>query len=239
MLISELHPWPTTTQEAVALQTELASRVKIETPDSRHINLVAGVDVSCQRGDRRFWAAVVVWNRHENQIIETSLIEAEALFPYIPGLLSFRELPPVLEALRKIQTPIDAVICDGQGLAHPRLFGLACHLGLWLDLPTVGCAKSRLVGEYSEPDSNAGDWKVLTYKNRIVGSVLRSRKNSQPLFISPGHLVDFDFARKLVWDCCRGTRLPEPVRLAHLAANRFRVERQACTNEERENTLIK
>lgn len=226
MRIPDLHPWPQDYQEALELQRSLSACVSLKAMRGESYSLVAGADVSSVRARGQLWAAVVVLKLPNLEMIEESYATLDTEFPYIPGLLSFREAPVLVEAMRKLEREPDVVICDGQGLAHPRRLGLACHLGLWLGLPTIGCAKSRLVGEAPEPGPNPGDWQPLKYKNGTVGAVLRTRAGSKPVFVSPGHLMDAPTARQVVLSCCRGTRLPEPTRQAHLAVNRYRLNHQ-------------
>ncbi len=224
MEIPELHPWPKSYHEAITLQESLAGRIILKAPKGNRIIRVAGLDVSSISSRGIIWAAVVILKLPEMVKVEEAFASMETDFPYIPGLLSFRELPVVIAALRKLKQIPDALICDGQGLAHPRFFGLACHLGLWLNLPTAGCAKSRLVGEAPEPGLQAGKYQPIRYKHRIVGSLLRTRIGVKPVYVSPGHLMDVAGARRLVLTCCQGRRLPEPTRLAHQAVNRARKE---------------
>jgi deoxyribonuclease V len=209
------------------LQEKLAEEVRLQPLNIKKFTAIAGVDVTAVRGDNRLWASVVLLDYNTMTLLEEVFAVAEGSFPYIPGLLSFRELPVVLKVFRKLSTIPDAVICDGQGLAHPRFFGLACHLGLWLNLPTVGCAKSRLVGDTDEVGWERGNWSPLKYKDQLVGSVLRTRNNVKPVYVSPGHLIDVDSARDLILACGRGRRLPEPTRCAHQAVTRFRKEDNA------------
>jgi deoxyribonuclease V len=219
---AQLHDWPIDYRRAVELQEKFAYRLKLRPLPLERIRTVAGLDVTAVRNDRRLWAAVVILRFDTLQIIEEAYARDTAEFPYIPGLLSFRELPVVLKALRKMQTVPDVIICDGQGLAHPRFFGLACHLGVWLNLPTIGCAKSRLVGQADDPGERRGDFSPLRYQNRTVGSVLRTRDGVKPVFVSPGHLTDLSSSREIVLACGQGRRLPEPTRLAHHAVTAFR-----------------
>jgi deoxyribonuclease V len=223
-----LHDWIQDVPTAIALQRSLSERVLLTPTPAENFSLIAGADVSATRFSGRLYAAVVVWNPYENRIVETAVAEQEADFPYIPGLLSFREIPAVLEAFRHLTIIPQAVLADGQGLAHPRGLGLACHLGLWLNLPTVGCAKSRLVGQAKEPGQLAGSFEPLLYHDQNVGAVLRTRRGSKPLYLSPGHLIDLKSSLTLVNRCLRhGHRLPEPTRLAHLEVNTFRRRREA------------
>jgi len=197
--------------------------VNLQPPKRTAFKLIAGADVSTTFASRRFWAAVVVLRWPDFELVEEAYAQREAHFPYIPGLLSFRELPVILEAVRELKTSPNLILCDGQGLAHPRRFGLACHLGLWLNIPSIGCAKTRLVGTYAEPGPNRGEWSSLEHAGAVVGSVLRTRARSKPIFISPGHLMDVDGSREWALRCCRKSRLPEPIRRAHLAVNRYRI----------------
>lgn len=224
LFIHDLHRWPADYQSAVKLQERLSDRIILKPDSGQHPSLVAGADVSGATSRGRIWAAVVVLEIPGFKLVEEVCKSAHVDFPYIPGLLSFREIPVVLEAFRDLNTIPDLVICDGQGLAHPRFFGLACHLGLWLNLATIGCAKSRLVGAAREPDLKAGSFETLVFKERTVGNVVRTRTNVKPVFVSPGHLMDVESAREMVLLCCDGKRLPEPTRLAHLAGNRYRRE---------------
>lgn len=224
MIFPELHPWNLTPKEAIALQKELAGRVVLcdELPGS--VRLVAGVDVSCSRFAPEIHAAVVLFDLEENVVVETATARSAEAFPYVPGLLSFRELPVVLAAFRQLQRLPDVVLVDGQGLAHPRRFGIACHLGLWLDLPVIGCAKSRLCGEHGEPGPQCGKWVSLRDGGEEIGRVVRTRDRIRPLYVSPGHRVSQERAVQVVLACGRGYRLPEPTRLAHGESNKQRVK---------------
>jgi deoxyribonuclease V len=160
-------------------------------------------------------------------VVEARHVVGTSRFPYVPGLLSFREAPILLRAFAKLKHRPDAVILDGQGTAHPRRLGLAAHVGLWLGVPTVGCAKTRLCGEHRAPGQRVGAQTPLMFREQIIGSVLRTKRNSNPLYVSPGNLIDLAGAVQLVLQCCRGYRLPEPTRQAHLYVNGFRREREA------------
>jgi deoxyribonuclease V len=226
MKIPDFHPWTCNIQAAIDLQKRLAGQVRLQATAVENIRLAAGADVSSTRFGSRLYAAVVIWSLAEGRVVEEAFAEAQTDFPYLPGLLSFRELPVVLEAFRQLKQIPCAVLADGQGIAHPRRLGLASHLGLWLNLPTVGCAKTRLVGQAPDPGPDPGDWEPLIYKGETVGLVLRTRSKSRPLYISPGHLMDLESALKLTLACQRKARLPEPTRLAHLAVNAFRRSRE-------------
>jgi len=222
MVFPDLHPWNLATKDAIALQRELARRVVLHDELPEVVQLVAGVDVSCSRFAPEVYAAVVIYNLNESAVVELATAQAAESLPYIPGLLSFRELPVVLEAFRRLATIPDVVLVDGQGIAHPRRLGVASHLGLWLDLPTIGCAKSRLCGTHVEPGEQRGSWASLVDEGEEVGRVLRTRDRVRPLYVSLGHRVGLERAAQIVLACGRGYRLPEPTRLAHVESNRLR-----------------
>lgn len=214
MKLALLHRWPRTTRAGIALQNRLAPRIclrPVETP----VRLIAGTDGALATGGADFVAGVVVWDVLRQAVVEQRAVRARCRFPYVPGLLSFRELPGLLAAFRRLRSRPDAVLCDGQGLAHPRRFGLACHLGLWLGVPTVGCAKSRLCGTFQMPGPQRGAASPLRLDGEQVGVVLRTRARVKPLFISPGHLCDHGSAVRIVLAAATRFRLPEPARLAH------------------------
>jgi deoxyribonuclease V len=177
--------------------------------------LIAGADVSYIKGSEIFYASVVVFNLQTMERVEEVTASGKVDFPYIPGLLSFRESPILLKAFAKIKSEPDVIILDAQGIAHPRGIGLASHIGLLLDKSSIGCAKTRLIGEYNEVGREAGCHSQLTVKDKIVGAVLRTRKNIKPVFVSPGHKIDLKTSIALVLKSCRGYRLPEPIRQAH------------------------
>jgi deoxyribonuclease V len=222
-----LHTWDLTPTEAVALQRKLAARVDTSTPLGR-LDLVAGCDVSYSRRSSILYAAVVVVRVADLSVVERSVVRLEVKFPYVPGLLSFREAPPVLAAWESLRTAPDAVMLDAQGVAHPRRFGLACHVGLWLDTPAVGCAKTRLVGEYAEPGPGPGDTSPLTIGGDPVGVVLRTARRARPVFVSPGNRIDAEGAVAVVRATLSGYRQPVPTRLAHIAANEARAAGEAA-----------
>ncbi len=211
-----LHSWDVTPEEARKLQNELRSQV-IQTDRFGTINTVAGVDIGLKKDIAL--ASVVVLSFPELQVVDSVVTESPVRFPYIPGLLSFREIPPLLTTFAQLQTEPDLVIVDGQGIAHPRRFGLASHLGLILDKPTIGCAKSRLWGRYEEPDSEQGAYTYLTDKEEVIGAAVRTRTNVRVVYVSIGHRISLDSARMWTLACCRGYRLPETTRYAHNAAS--------------------
>jgi deoxyribonuclease V len=221
MKIKHLHDWPTDYHGAVAVQERLRPRLKIR-PLPTGLSRVAGADVSYNRNSDRMHAGIVVMTLPDLEVVERAAESIRVAFPYIPGLLSFREAPALLEAFRKLRTRPEAVIFDGQGLAHMRGLGLAAHVGLWLGIPSVGCAKSRLVGEHRPVGRERGRRARLWYEGRIVGSVVRTRDAVQPVYVSPGHLSDIQTSVRLVLRCCRGYRLPETTRAAHRFVNEVR-----------------
>lgn len=216
--IQQLHSWQMSIAQAKQIQQELASQVssKSETIKPRFI---AAVDISApdSRGIAR--AAAVILNYPELEVIEVKTAEDKLNFPYIPGLLSFRETPLVLAACQKLSTDPELLLVDGQGIAHPRRFGIASHIGLLLDIPTIGCAKSRLCGTHASVTAEAGAYAELTDNGEIIGVALRTKDNVSPIYVSIGHKIDLPTAIRWVLECCRGQRLPEPSRLAHLAAS--------------------
>ena len=216
------HPWARSVEGARSLQTSLAPRVRI-VPFALRPGLVAALDVSYNRLDPVLWAGVVLLRWPEFELLDRIVVRRKAGFPYVPTFLSFRELPACLAALRRLRRDPICVLCDGQGLAHPRFFGLATHLGYLLDLPTVGCAKSRLVGEYAEPGFKRGQWTFLSVEGRRVGAALRTRDGVKPVFVSPGHKMDVQSAVEVILSTTRGFRLPEPIRMAHHLVNAARL----------------
>jgi len=221
MDITPLHPWDLTEAEAIALQRELAARLDTNTPLGDY-ELVAGADVSNNLYSNTVFAGVVLFRRSDGTVVERRGAVGEASLPYIPGLLSFREAPVLLEAFRRLEHRPDVAVIDGQGIAHPRRLGIAAHIGLWLQLPCVGCAKSKLWGRYQEPGLQPGSASPLTDKGEVIGRVLRSKARSNPLFISPGHRIDLDSSVRVVQDALKGYRLPEPTRQAHEYVNALR-----------------
>ncbi len=207
------HRWSVTPKQAIAIQRRLASLVR-QAPLAGTPRLVAGLDAAFTPDDRHCLAAVVLWDLREQRVIEQHVAVRRLKFPYVPGLLSFREGPAVLAALRKLQTPPDVLIYDGHGLAHPRRCGIACHLGVLLQRPTIGCAKSRLIGTHRLPGPRRGSVAPLMDDGEVIGSVLRTQDGINPVFVSVGHLIDLRGARRIVLACAIRYRLPEPTRLA-------------------------
>lgn len=220
MNIVHRHDWNLTPEQAVALQKQMAAEVISDQPlNLSAIRLVAGVDVSVRENISQ--AAVVVLRYPDLTVIETVLAHAPTPFPYIPGLLSFREGPVLEDAFRQLQHEPDVFIFDGMGIMHPRRLGIASHMGLWLDRPTIGCGKTRLVGRYEEPEPERGSQSPLLYYGQQLGVVLRTRDRVKPVFISPGHRADLQTSIDLILACTPRYRLPEPIRAAHKAAGKF------------------
>ncbi len=214
------HPWKLTYKEAVELQRSLSSKVVRE--GSPYVRLIAGIDCSASKFGKVGFAAVVVLSYPELEVVEVASASGELNMPYIPGLLSFRETPLIIKALEKLRYDPDIFMVDGQGIAHPRRLGIASHIGVIFDKPSIGVAKSKLVGSFEEPGLEKGSWSYLTDGNEVIGAVLRTRDRVKPVFVSVGHKVSLDFAVELVLSCCLRYRLPEPTRLAHIEVNRVR-----------------
>src|SRR5574337_1858977 len=221
MRIRTLHRWDVSPKEAVAIQLALRSQLRLH--GTGPFATVAGIDVAYDKCSRLMFAGVVVMSGDGREQLDCATATANAQFPYIPGLLSFREIPAVIKAWRRLKTMPDCLICDGHGLAHPRRFGLACHLGLVLDLPSIGCAKSRLVGTYREPGKRRGSVAPLLDQGEQIGVVLRTKTEVAPVFVSQGDRIDLDVAVRTVLAACRGYRLPEPQRRAHQLVTKIRL----------------
>ena len=243
MQYKKLHSWNLTPTEAVELQKELRDQVRIE-PLKREVNLVAGCDISFNKFSDIVYAGIVVLRLPELEVVDSATVITRIGFPYIPGLLSFRETPALLEAWERLETAPDVVMLDGQGLAHPRRFGIACHFGLLVGLPTLGCAKTVLRGKYDEPDEKAGSYSLMTDKGETVGAAVRTKDRVAPVYVSVGNQIDLPGAIKLALRCVKGYqaddegetlfdiksaskskskyRIPEPTRQAHLFVNELR-----------------
>ncbi len=213
------HPWDLSPKEAIQLQARLRARVKIR-PLSENLSLVGGVDVGFPRSRAIARAGVAVLAYPSLTVVEEAVADVPLAFPYIPGLLSFREIPAIVTALQSLKQLPDVLLVDGHGYAHPRRFGLACHLGVLLDLPTVGCAKSILVGVSEPLAEERGSWAALSDNGERIGTALRTRSQVKPVYVSCGHRVDLDSSVRLILACGRGYRLPEPIRRAHQLASR-------------------
>jgi deoxyribonuclease V len=222
MQIRDLHRWDVDYREAVAIQVRLAAEVRCGPPLKRALT-VAAVDVSAGKRDETLAAAVVVMRAADFSVVEVRRAAMRAAWPYVPGCLSFREAPVALEALRQLASPPDLVICDGQGRAHPRRLGLASHVGLWLDRPTIGCAKSRLVGTSPrDPALRRGGRASLVDGPERIGTVLRTQSGVKPVFVSVGHRIDLASAERWVLATAVRYRLPEPIREAHRLVTQYK-----------------
>ena len=214
LIQKQIHPWNLKPEKAMALQTKLSARV-IRNSRSKIEDIVniAGVDTAYRKGIA--YAAVVVMNLTDLEILEKAVAANPVRFAYVPGLFAFREGPVILEALDKLKTNPDLLMFDGQGVAHPRRFGLASHMGLLTDTPSIGCAKTRLIGNYKEPPPTKGGISYLTNGEETIGAVVRTRAGVKPVFVSIGHLMDLKDCIQMVLKACHGCRLPEPIRRAH------------------------
>ena len=217
MKARRLHDWNLRIDQAKELQRHLASQISpIVSVDT--LKFVGGVDISAPDSNGVARGAAVVLSYPDLQLAETSIVEDTVHFPYVPGLLSFRESPLVIKALEGLNIEPDIILIDGQGIAHPRRFGIACHVGLLVDVPTIGCAKSRLWGTHSTPSEERGAYAELYDNDGVIGIVLRTKPRTNPIYVSIGHKMDLTTAVQWTFNCCRGYRIPEPTRYAHLAA---------------------
>jgi deoxyribonuclease V len=221
MEIAELHPWDVPYTEAVRIQESLRDQVVVKGFEGQ-IHHIVGLDASYAKGSRMVWAGAVVLDFPSLVKKEEQWTQKEVSFPYIPGLLSFREIPVLIEVIRRITLEPDLIFCDGQGIAHPRGIGLAAHLGVLLRRPTIGCAKSKLVGEFDQVGEEKGDYTYLRYRKRIVGAVVRTRSHVRPIFVSPGYHTTIDDCIRLTLATCTRYRIPEPTRQANILVNSLR-----------------
>jgi len=208
------HRWEVTPSEAIDIQKSLRKKTVLD-DDFGAVEKVAGVDVGFDKKTGYGRAALAVLRLADLGMVETAYAELPLRFPYIPGLLSFREIPVILKALAKLERPPDLLLCDGQGIAHPRRFGIACHLGLQTDIPAIGVAKTRLVGEHGAVPNLRGDWTELVDGDEVIGAVLRTRKNVKPVYVSAGHRISLAASVEFVMRCVTRYRLPETTRQAH------------------------
>jgi deoxyribonuclease V len=219
MKISQRHAWPLTVEEAIAIQQQLRGEIITSDQLKEPVQYVAGVDMGFEAAGTISRAAVAVLSFPDLQLQESAIARRPTSFPYVPGFLSFREIPAVLDALEKISTVPDLILCDGQGIAHPRRLGIACHLGLIVDIPTIGVAKSLLIGKHEEVPDSRGSWKPLINRGETVGAVLRTRVGTKPLYVSSGHRVSLATAIDYVLRCTPKYRLPETTRIADKLAS--------------------
>ena len=221
MKIKQLHNWNVSLEQAKAIQLELKENIRLHKLKSP-VRFVAGCDVSYSKKVEMCFATVTVFKFPEIDMVEQTEASGPINFPYVPGYLTFREAPILLNAFEHLKKLPDLVLFDGQGIAHPRQMGLAAHLGLILDLPSIGCAKSVLVGNFEQPEDIHGSWTELIYQNRIIGAVVRTRDRVKPLFVSSGFKITIDEAIEWVLRACIKYRIPEPIRTSHLAVNQLR-----------------
>jgi len=221
--MKKLHNWNLSYARAREVQTSLAGKVQF-TPLRKKPKVIAGIDCAFSKDGQRILAAVVVLRLPDFELVETVSAIRKVTFPYIPGLLSFREAPVCIAAVGKLRSRPDVFIIDGQGIAHPRRLGLAAHLGLFFDSPTVGCAKSRLTGDYDEPPPEKGAYTLLTAQSETIGAVVRTRANIKPVFVSVGNKCVLEDAVQIVLACAVKYRLPEPTRLAHQTVGKLKLE---------------
>jgi deoxyribonuclease V len=223
MNIQQKHAWDVTTQEAREIQNELSLQINTQAKvNYNEISVVGGADISFNRKDSLIYATIVFLDFSTLQLLDVFSLSTTANFPYVPGYLSFREIPPLLKLAEQLNDLPDVLLCDGQGIAHPRGLGLASHLGLILDIPTVGCAKSVLVGDYQLPAVEKGARSPLVFQGKQVGVALRTRYNVKPVYVSVGHKIRLEDAVKIVSHCSPRYRIPEPIRYAHRFVNAYR-----------------
>ena len=216
-----LHPWKVTPKKAIEIQEELRKSLRLHPPKAP-FKTIAAADASYSLAGDRLYAAFLVFSYPDLKLVESASAWGRVSFPYIPGLLSFREAPVLLKAFSRLERHPDVILIDGQGVAHPRSMGIAAHLGILLDLPAIGCAKSRLFGEEAEPGPDRGSCVLLCQDSQTVGMIVRTRTGVKPVYVSPGHKMDLDTSVEIILSLCRGYRIPEPLRQAHIFVNQLR-----------------
>lgn len=226
MKIPDLHPWDPSPQGAIRIQNQLREKLVFR-PPKKPIRVLAAADVSYDSEDEINFGAFLLFRFPDLILVEKAWAVEKISFPYIPGLLTFREAPVLLKAFSRLSQNPDLLLLDGQGIAHPRSMGIAAHLGVVLNLPAIGCAKSRLCGRYEEPGSEKGSTTLLQDKGKTIGTAVRTRTGVKPVFVSPGHKMDFATSINVVLALCRTYRIPEPLRQAHVFVNRLRTEFKA------------
>ena len=227
------HSWKVSLEEAIQIQETLKSRIVLKKTFSK-IKTVGGGDVAYSKDGNLLFGAIVVLSFPHMEILDTATSDGKVPFPYIPTLLSFREGPILAKIFQKLKIKPDIMIYDGQGIAHPRGMGLASHMGLWFDLPSIGCAKTPLLGKFIPPGPSSGSLEWIRRDGKKVGAVLRTKENVKPLFVSPGHRIDLSTSIQIILESCRGFRKPEPLRKAHQASLLLR--REACTKSQPPNS---
>ncbi len=219
MKIKDLNSWQVSPAEAIEIQKDLVKRIQ-KKGIIKKVKYIAGMDISIGRSGERATAAIVILKYPELEKVALAIEQGELTFPYIPGLLSFREAPLLIKAAEKLSIEPDLIMVDGQGIAHPRRMGLASHIGMIFGRPTIGCAKTLLCGDYEQPGSEPGNYNEIVDSDEVIGVALRTKQNVKPVFVSIGHMIELEEAIKWTMNTCRGYRLPEPVRLAHIEAGK-------------------
>ena len=225
--MKKLHSWNVSVEEAIRIQETLRDRIILKNT-SLKVRTIGGGDAAYSKSDHLLFGAIVILSFPEMEILDTATCDGKVPFPYIPSLLSFREGPILIKTFQKLKIKPDVVIYDGQGIAHPRGMGLASHMGLWFDLPSIGCAKTPLLGKFIPPGPSRGSFEWIRRGGKKVGAVLRTKENVNPLFVSPGHRIDLLTSIHLILESCRGFRIPEPLRMAHQVS--LLVRREASSN---------
>jgi len=214
--MKKLHSWNVSVEEAIQIQEALKDQIILKKPFSK-VRTIGGGDVAYSKNENRLFGAIVVLSFPDMEILDMATADGKIPFPYIPNLLSFREGPILIKTFQKLKIKADVMIYDGQGIAHPRGMGLASHMGLWFDLPSIGCAKTPLLSEFIPPGPSKGNFQLIQREGKEVGAVLRTKDNVKPLFISPGHRIDLLTSIQVVLTTCQRYRIPEPLRRAHHA----------------------
>jgi len=209
-----LHSWDVSAKEAILIQEVLKDKILLK-KDFSELKTIGGGDVAYSKNGNRLFGAIAVLSFPDMEVLDTATADGKIAFPYIPGLLSFREGPILIKTFQRLKIKPDVMLFDGQGIAHPRRMGLASHMGLWLDLPSIGCAKTPLLKEFINPGPSKGSFEWIRQEGRKVGAVLRTKEKLKALFVSPGHRVDLLMSIRLALESCRGFRIPEPLRQAH------------------------
>ncbi len=222
MEFKTLHDWNVSLEEAKKIQNDLANR-NVFREFTGHPKVIASADLAYSPERNLFFACVVVFIDH--QIIEKKCETGISEFPYVPGFLSFREIPPLLKCFEKVESTPELLVVDGHGIAHPRRFGIASHLGMWLNIPTIGVAKKKIVGKYQEPVDETGFYSYLTYKEEVIGAVMKCRQGTKPVFISPGYLIDLSSSIRIVKELIDGYRIPYPTRIADKLVAQYKKEK--------------
>ncbi|MGA2315620.1 MAG: endonuclease V [Thermodesulfobacteriota bacterium] len=212
--MKKLHSWNVSVEEAIQIQEALKDRIILKKTFSK-VRTMGGGDVAYSKNENRLFGAIVILSFPDMEILDMATADGKIPFPYIPTLLSFREGPILIKTFQRLKIKPNIMIFDGQGIAHPRGMGLASHMGLWLNLPSIGCAKTALLDEFISPGPSKGSYEWIRREGKKVGAVLRTKENVKPLFISPGHRIDLSTSIQLLLESCRGFRIPEPLRKAH------------------------